>query len=76
MAKVKVRLYGVIRLKTGVTGFETEAGTLEELQKQIPGVTLKEAKDLIVLVNGEKAGRRYKLKTGDEVVLMSPAGGG
>lgn len=76
MAKVKVRLYGVIRLKTGVTGFETEAGTLEELQKQIPGVTLKEAKDLIVLVNGEKAGRRCKLKTGDEVVLMSPAGGG
>ena len=29
-----------------------------------------------VMVNGEKAGRRCQLKPGDEVVLMSPAGGG
>ena len=71
-----MRLYGVIRLKTGMSVFETEAETLNELQKRIPGVTPKEAKDLIVLVNGEKAGRRYQLKTGDEIVLMSPAGGG
>lgn len=76
MAKVKVRLYGVVRLKTGTACFEAEADTLEGLKRQIPGVTPKEAKDLIVLVNGEKARRRYQFKTGDEVVLMSPAGGG
>lgn len=76
MAKVKVHLYGVVRLKTGVSVFEAEAETLDGLQKQIPGVTPKEARDLIVLVNGKPAGRRCKLKAGDEVVLMSPAGGG
>ena len=76
MAKVKVSLYGVVRLKTGMSAFEAEAETLDGLKKQIPGVTPKEAKDLIVLVNGEKAGRRCQLKPGDEVVLMSPAGGG
>ena len=76
MAKVKVHLYGVVRLKTGVSVFEAEAETLDGLQKQIPGVTPKEARDLIVLVNGKQAGRRYRFKTGDEVVLMSPAGGG
>lgn len=76
MAKVRVRLYGVVRLKTGVSCFEAEAETLDGLQGQIPGVTPKEARDLIVLVNGKQAGRRYRFKMGDEVVLMSPAGGG
>ncbi len=76
MAKVKVRLYGVVRLKTGTACSEAEAETLDGLQRQIPGVTPREAKDLIVLVNGKQAGRRYRFKTGDEVVLMSPAGGG
>lgn len=73
---VKVRLYGVIRLKAGVAHFETEAGTLDALRAQIPGVSPKEAKDLIVLVNGKKASWRCRLKAGDEVALMSPAGGG
>ena len=76
MAKVNVRLYGVVRLKTGTACFEAEAKTLDGLRKQIPGVTPKEAKDLIVLVNGKQAGRRYRFKAGDEVALMSPAGGG
>lgn len=73
---VKVRLYGVVRLKAGTAGFETEAETPEALWDRIPGITKKEARDLIVLVNGRKVNRRYRLKSGDEVSLMSPAGGG
>ena len=73
---IRVRLYGVIRLTAGVSGFETDAETLDDLWNRIPGVSRREAKDLVLLVNGKKVGRWYRFKDGDEVSLMSPAGGG
>ena len=47
-----------------------------KLVKEITGLGLKEAKDLVVLVNGRSAGRRYRFSEGDEVALLAPAGGG
>ena len=76
MYVIKVSLYGVIRLQAGVGHFESDASTLEELKSRIPNVSLKEANDLIVLVNGTTVKKKYKFKDGDEVVFMSPAGGG
>lgn len=76
MAMVKVKIFGVVRLQTGVSSFETDAKDVDELMTQIPGLSKKEAKDLILMVNGKPAGRRYKFHDGDEVVLLSPAGGG
>ncbi len=73
---IKVRIFGVARLKAGVSSFESSAETLQELWKDVPGLTRKEAKDLLPFVNGEAAGKQVRFQDGDEVVLMSPAGGG
>lgn len=71
-----VKLFGVVRLQTGVSCFESDAESLRELLENIPGLTKKEAKDLIVLVNGKSVGRNYRFQDGDEVALLAPAGGG
>ena len=42
----------------------------------IPGISRKEAKDLVLLVNGKAVRNSYRFKDGDEVVMLSPAGGG
>lgn len=73
---IHVRLYGVVRLTAGVSGFDVDVDTLDALWNAIPGVSRKEAKDLVLLVNGKKVSRWYRFKDGDEVSLMSPAGGG
>ena len=74
---VQVKIYGVARLKAGVGTFERDASTADELLGMIPNITKKEAKDLVLLVNGKPAGRHTcRLKDGDEVVLLAPAGGG
>lgn len=73
---IKVKIFGVIRLKAGVSGFETNVQSLAELKGILPGITRKEANDLVVLVNGKKVKNSYRFKDGDEVVFLSPAGGG
>ena len=73
---VQVKIFGVARLKAGVGNFEREVETVDELLGVIPNMTKKEAKDLVLLVNGKPAGRRYHFRDGDEVVLLAPAGGG
>ena len=71
-----VKLFGAVRLQTGVSCFESDAENLRELLENIPGLTKKEAKDLLVLVNGKSVGRNYRFQDGDEVALLAPAGGG
>ena len=73
---IKVRIFGVVRLQTGVSCDETNARSLRELLGSVPGLTEKEARDLVVLVNGKSVGRHYRFQDGDEVALLAPAGGG
>lgn len=73
---IKVKIFGVIRLKAGVSSFETNVQSLAELKGILPGITRKEANNLVVLVNGKKVRNSYRFKDGDEVVFLSPAGGG
>ena len=73
---IKVKLYGVIRLSAGVSQFETNVATLEELKGILPGISRKEANDLIVLVNGNPVKKNYRFEDADEVVFLAPAGGG
>lgn len=73
---VKVKLFGVARLKTGVSEFEADIDTMDELKNSVLGMTKREVKDLVILVNGKSVGRWYKFKDGDEIVMLSPAGGG
>ena len=73
---IKVKIFGVVSLKTNVSEFETNVKNVDELLGIIPGLSRKEAKDLVLLVNGKAVRNSYRFKDGDEVVMLSPAGGG
>ena len=75
----KVQLFGVVRLKAGVASLELDekqVTTLQDLKGMLPGISRKEAENLLVLVNGGKAKKYYRFQNGDTVVFLSPAGGG
>lgn len=73
---IKVQIFGVVRLKAGVGSFETNVETLEDLKGILPGITRKEANDLVVLVNGRTVKKHYRFNDGDTVAFLAPAGGG
>lgn len=83
---VKVELYGLFRLDTGIKSLEANAGTvkdlypilLEEAKKVDPKtkITAKDIDGCIVVINGKQSNKRAKLKDGDKVMLMSPVCGG
>jgi len=83
---VKVKLFGLFRLDTGIKELEANASSVSELYP----VLLEKAKELnpstkicskdidgcIVLINGVQSKKTSKLKDGDTVYLMSPVCGG
>ena len=76
---ISVQLYGVARLQAGTAKLELDEAqvkTLHDLKGMLPGISRKEANDLLVLVNGGRVKRNYRFQNGDIVVLLSPAGGG
>ncbi|MBQ3108790.1 MAG: MoaD/ThiS family protein [Clostridia bacterium] len=83
---VKVKLFGLFRLDTGIKEMEAEASCvkelypllLEEAKRKNPAakVTAKEIEGCIILINGKAAKKNSPLKGGDEVMLMSPVCGG
>lgn len=83
---VTVRLFGLLRLDTGIKAFSADAGSvrdlypilLEEARRKNPGSGIK-ASDIdgcIIMVNGKQGRKSTKLRDGDQVVLMSPVSGG
>lgn len=83
---VKVKLFGLFRLDTGLKELNLEAGTVKELyplllaeaRKNKPGtvITAADIDGCIVMINGKQAKKSSRLKDGDEVMLMSPVCGG
>ena len=83
---VKVKLFGLFRLDTGIKEIELQASTVKELypllldaaKKTKPDtkVTSKDIDGCIVVINGVQSKKTSKLKDGDEVTLMSPVCGG
>lgn len=81
---IKVRFFGMIRLKLKVSSVEIEAGRIDrllvEISKKYEGLSLKELKNSIIFVNGTNMINLNMLKTrlndGDEVQVFSPAAGG
>ena len=74
---ITVRLFGLVRLETGIKELQVEADNVRQLQKAltrwIPEETIK---GCVLLVNGKQANRFTKLKSGDQVMLMPPVAGG
>ncbi len=83
---VKVKLFGLFRLDTGIKEIELKASTVKELypllldaaKKAKPDtkVTSKDIDGCIVVINGVQSKKTSKLNDGDEIMLMSPVCGG
>ena len=83
---VKVKLFGLFRLDTGIRELTTEAASvkalypllLEEAKRKNPAtkITAKDIDGCIILINGKSAKKSSALSDGDEVMLMSPVCGG
>ncbi len=75
---ITVKLYGLLRLDSGIREKHLEAGTVKEVLESLAasGIGKKDLDSCIILVNGNSANKRSKLSDGDTVVLMSPVAGG
>lgn len=75
---ITVKLYGLLRVDSGVKEKRLEAGTVKNVLDSLAecGISRRDLEGCVVFVNGESAGKRKKLTDGDTVVLMSPVAGG
>ena len=75
---ITVKLYGLIRIDSGIKEKQLEAATVKEVLDMLAdcGIDRKELMGAVILVNGKPANKRRKLSDGDTVVLMSPVAGG
>lgn len=75
---ITVKLYGLLRIESGIREKQLEAATVKEVLQQLAacGIDSKSLKGCMILVNGKNANQRSKLADGDTVVLMTPVAGG
>ena len=75
---ITVRLYGLLRIDSGIKERKIEAGSIKDVWHDLisQGISEKELKSCLILVNGKAANKRSILKDGDVVQLMSPVAGG
>ena len=82
---VTVKLFGALRLRSGLKEYQLEARDLSELYAQLAKisdgigmepVTVKDLRTCIVMINGKQCGPHHSLADGDTVVLLTPASGG
>ena len=67
---ITVKLYGLLRLDSGIRELDLEAATVAAL------FTKKDLEGCVLLVNGKVSSRRAKLADGDVVQLLPPVAGG
>ena len=75
---ITVKLYGLLRLESGIREKQLEAATVKELFDALEdcGISRKDLHGCLILINGSAANKRSKLASGDTVILMSPVAGG
>ena len=75
---ITVKLYGLLRIESGIKQKQLEAGSVKEILVSLAdcGIPKKDLDGCVILVNGTSASKRSKLTDGDTVVLMSPVAGG
>ena len=77
---ITVKLYGLLRLDSGIRELDLEAATVAELytrlSEKVDRLTKKDLEGCVLLVNGKVSSRRTKLTDGDVVQLMPPVAGG
>jgi len=74
---ITVKLFGLVRLETGIKELQIEAVTIKSLKKELTRhIPEEKIKGCVLLVNGRQANRFTKLQDGDQVMLMPPVAGG
>ena len=75
---ITVKLYGLLRLDSGIKEKQLEATTVKQVLEALAdcGIPQKSLNSCVILINGSSASKRSKLTHGDTVVLMSPVAGG
>lgn len=75
---ITVRLYGLLRIDSGIKVRQLEATTVKEVWNDLinQGISEKTLRGCVILINGKPATKRNILKDGDVVQLMSPVAGG
>ena len=74
---ITVKLFGLVRLETGIRELHVEANNVRQLQKALSNhIPEEKIKGCVLLVNGKQASRFTKLQDGDQVMLMPPVAGG
>ena len=74
---ITVKLFGLVRLETGIKELQIDATTVRELRKALTRYIPEEkVKGCVLLVNGRQTNQFTKLKDGDQVMLMPPVAGG
>ena len=77
---ITVKLFGLLRLDTGLRELQVEAANIRQLKQAILAatdrITPEKLRGCVILVNGVNKSKQTKLQDGDTVVLMSPVAGG
>lgn len=74
---ITVKLFGLVRLETGIKELQVDAANMRELTKALTRhIPEEKIKGCVMLVNGKQASRFTKLNSGDQVMLMPPVAGG
>ena len=77
---ITVKLYGLLRLDSGIWELSLDVKTVPELYSRLlektDRISKKDLEGCVLLVNGKVCGRRPKLADGDVVQLLSPVAGG
>ena len=83
---VKVKLFGLFRLDTGIKELDVEANQVKDIYPQLlleakkvnpkTKITSKDIDGCIVVVNNVQTTKNAKVKDGDTIMLMSPVCGG
>ena len=83
---VHVKLFGLLRLDTGLKEMDAEVSSVKELYpillseaKRVKPTTQVTAADIdgcIIMINGKQGKKNSRLVDGDQVQLMSPVCGG
>ena len=75
---ITVKLYGLIRIESGIREKQLDSNNIRELFDQLShcGISKKDLSGCIILINGVLGSKRSKLSDGDTVMLMPPVAGG
>ena len=75
---ITVKLYGLLRLNSGIKELSVDAASRKELIKKLEakGLSHSELTGCSMIVNGQPAGKRTSLEDGDIVQLFPPVAGG